>query len=88
MFLFGYFYKEEGCVCGLSEYAAGAMHSLFLFLHHHAPTLHLIHEVVLRLLYNIVLLPTLNQVDGGYRLAFGYVITESDLPTFSGACIY
>ena len=49
----------------LSEYAAGTMHSLF-FLHHHAPTLHLIHEVVLRLLYYIVLLPTLNQVDSGY----------------------
>jgi hypothetical protein len=58
------------------------MHSLF-FLHHHAPTLHLIHEVMLRLLYYIVLLPTLNQVDRSDRLAFRYGITESNLPSLS-----
>jgi hypothetical protein len=63
------------------------MNSL-LFLHHHAPTLHLIHEVVLWLFNYIVLLPTLNQVDCGYRLTLGDGITESDLPTLSVACTY
>ena len=58
------------------------MHGLF-FLHHHAPTLHLIHEIVLRLLYYIVLLPTLNQVDCGDRLTFRYGITECNLPSLS-----
>jgi hypothetical protein len=56
------------------------MHSL-VFLHHHAPTLHLIHEVMLRLLNYIVLLPTLNQVDRGDRLTFRYGITECNLPS-------
>ena len=78
---------SKGMDCELSEYAAGTMHSLF-FLHHHAPALHFIQKVVLRLLYYIILLPTFNQVDRGDGLSFGNRITESYLPSLSVTCAY